>query len=280
MESSKRNLLASAAIALGALSAPDLEAQELIPTKPSDQRATLENPLAGWDSEYTNWVEISVGDVFVNGSHAEFQRRYQVPAAPFGGVESFHVQQALSTNTMLTIEGRGIFDNHDYDLRLDLTKDKVGFIRAGYREFRTWYDREGGYFPPDRLWLTPFDREVAIDRGDAWIELGLRLPDVPEITFRYDHEFRQGDKDSTSWGEVTTSAGPRKIIPSFYGIDETRDSFQSEVKHTISGTELEGGLRSRSATSLSTAATRNSSGDTRCRRHRLAASRVFMSSKH
>lgn len=217
---------------------------ELPPNKPSKQRPLLDNPAAAWGQDYTNWVELSVGGFAVqSGSDAALQRRTQLPATAFGGVESFHFEQSLATNRLFEVDGRGIFDNHDYLLRLELRQDKLGYVQGGYREFRTWYDRQGGFFPQGGIWLTPFDREAAIDRSDLWFEAGLRMPDLPEVTLRYDHEVREGSKDSTIWGDVTTPRGTRSIVPSAYQIDETRDIFQLGVKHTISNTELSGSLR-------------------------------------
>ena len=61
------------------------------------------------------------------------------------------------------------------------------------------------------------------------MELGLRAPNWPEITIRYDHEFRWGQKDSTVWGDTNLTGllppynSTRKIVPSFRNIDEKRD---------------------------------------------------------
>jgi len=86
-----------------------------------------------------------------------------------------------------------------------------------------------------------------IDRGEAWVELGLRLPDWPEITLRYSHEFRDGQKDSTSWGDTNLTGlavnPTRKIVPSFRNIDETRDIFALDISKTIGNTDLLLGMR-------------------------------------
>jgi len=88
-----------------------------------------------------------------------------------------------------------------------------------------------------------------IDRGDAWIELGLRAPNWPEITIRYDHEFRFGQKDSTVWGDTNQTGllppftSTRKIIPSFRNIDEKRDIFSFEASKTIGNTDVLLGMR-------------------------------------
>ena len=86
-----------------------------------------------------------------------------------------------------------------------------------------------------------------IDRGDAWIELGLRVPNWPEITIRYEHEFRDGQKDSTTWGDTTLTGLPvnptRKIVPSFRDIDEKRDIVSLEISKTIGNTDVLLGMR-------------------------------------
>lgn len=227
-------------LALGTV--PLAAQEEMVPTKPSNEKPTLINPQTAWGPDYTNWVEVSVGGFIPSGSKAELQRRFELPATAFGGIESLHVEQPLGSNGLFQIDGRGIFDNHDYDLRLDYTDQQKGFLRGGFREFREYYDVSGGYFPPINLWIVPFDREAAIDRGEAWFEAGLRRPDVPELTFRYSHQFRTGIKDSTSWGDISTPLGTRNIVPNFWNMDEKRDLFQLDVKHTISETELGGGV--------------------------------------
>ena len=38
----------------------------------------------------------------------------------------------------MTLDGRGIFDEHDYKLNLALDKEKLGYLRFSASEFRTW----------------------------------------------------------------------------------------------------------------------------------------------
>ena len=150
--------------------------------------------------EYNNWLELSIGNFFVSGNDAQFQQRHQRPAGVFGGVEDFHWETTVRTNGLFTVDGRAIFDSHDYALTLGLTLPEKGFVRAGYREFRTYYDGSGGFFPPNGLWFDLFDDEMAVDRGEAWFEAGLTLPNLPVITFRYSHQFRDGDKKLDNLG--------------------------------------------------------------------------------
>jgi hypothetical protein len=199
--------------------------------------------------DYSNWLELSVGSAFVTGDKAQFQRRHDLPAGPFGGVADFHVEQPFQKKGIMSIDGRGIFDDHDYSLKLEISHPDKGFVRGGYREFRTWYDGSGGFFPGGtNHWLELYNDELHIDRGEFWIEAGLTIPNVPEVIFHYSHEFRQGEKDSTEWGDTALLGLPgpnnsRGIVPTFLGIDEKRDIFALDAKHTISKTTLGLGVR-------------------------------------
>lgn len=82
-----------------------------------------------------------------------------------------------------------------------------------------------------------------MDRGHYWFEGGLRVPNLPDVTLRYDRLFRDGDKSSTSWGDsgMTGGLGSRGFAPAFRDIDETRDIISLEISQQLpklSDTEL------------------------------------------
>jgi hypothetical protein len=190
--------------------------------------------------EYNNWLTLSAGNFFVDGNKAQFQHRQRQSSGAFGGIEDFHWETPVKKQGLFTIDGRGIFDNHDYLIALGVKHPDKGYLRFGYREFRTWYDGSGGYFPPNGQWFDIFDDDLAIDRGEAWFEAGLTLPDKPVITFRYSHQFRDGKKGSTVWGDssLTGGAGTRGLVPALWDIDERRDIFELDVTHTIGNTDF------------------------------------------
>ena len=70
------------------------------------------------------------------------------PAGAFGGVEDFHYEEDIGKKGIFKVDGRGIFDNHDYSLKFDVEHPDIGYIRGGYREFRSYYDGSGGFFHP------------------------------------------------------------------------------------------------------------------------------------
>lgn len=195
--------------------------------------------------EYKNWVELGVGGTIVDGSRAAFQRRSGLPRDAFGGVESFHFEHEVPGDGILTLDGRGIFDNHDYSIRLELDYPYQYFFRVGYTEFRTWYDGSGGYFRPSDTWFPPRNDALHVDRSELRVEAGLRLPDIPEITLRYSRYTREGSKDATTWGDTTQTGGlgTRNIVPAFRNLDETRHQFALDARHTLAQTTLGLGFR-------------------------------------
>lgn len=190
-------------------------------------------------SDFSNWVELSLGGAIVDGHTGAFQQRVGRPAdSVFGGVSAFHYERSLTNQWRLELDGHGGFDYHDYGLKLDLTREDRGFFRAGYSEVRTFYNGSGGFLPGANLWVPLDDPELFVDRGRAWVEGGLTLPDWPQFRVKYTHDFRQGRKDSASWGRVNTPYGPRGIAASFYDLDETRNTIEGELTHRIGKTDL------------------------------------------
>lgn len=228
-------LVCAAAVAASALRAGDTSDGKAVTT-------TEETP------EYNNWIELGIGGTIVHGDNAQFEQEHRLPAnTAYGGIQDLHFEQTFDKDALFSIDGHAIWDTNDYDITVQLSKPKVGYIKAGFTEFRSWYDGNGGFFPHNDVFFSPPIPEMHIDRGDAWIELGLRVPEWPEITIRYDHEFRQGMKDSTIWGDTTltglTVQPNRKIVPSFGDIDETRDIFSFEALKTFGNTDVLLGMR-------------------------------------
>ena len=198
--------------------------------------------------EYKNWIELGVGGTIVNGDNAQFEQEHRLPAnTAYGGIQDLHFEGPLGKDGLFSLDGHAIWDTNDYDITLQLSKPKLGYIKAGFTEFRSWYDGNGGFFPHNDVFFEPPFPEMHIDRGDAWVELGLRVPDWPEITIRYSHEFRFGQKDSTIWGDTNLTGlavqPTRKIVPSFRDIDEKRDIFSFEASKTIGNTDFLLGMR-------------------------------------
>jgi hypothetical protein len=198
--------------------------------------------------------------VKVNGDSEKFREDVWMKDGWTGGIEEFTLQEKFGKNTLLELEGRGIFDQHDYKLRLEIVKPDVGFIRAGFTQYRKYFDGTGGFYPLFRIKGPPtvdnrsfeLDRDLGLDIGDIYVDVGLTLPNLPKLTLGYERQYKTGAKSMVEWGSVTETltAPPRpvgslplgsvtkKIYPAFKDIDETVDILKFEVAHDIKNLHL------------------------------------------
>src|SRR5205814_4622100 len=199
--------------------------------------------------EYKTWIELAIGGVITSGDRAQFEQEHRLPGDQvYGSNQDLHFEGTLDKNGVFSVDGHALWDFNAYDLTVQLAKPNLGYIKAGYTEFRSWYDGNGGIFPHNDVFFSPTFPEMHIDRGEAWVELGLRLPDWPELTFRYTHEFREGQKDSTIWGDtnltgLVVNPTTRKYVPAFDNIFETRDIFAFDALKTFGNTTINLGMR-------------------------------------
>lgn len=232
--------LCMAACALGVVVAAT--AQE--PAKKTEPAPAKAAAPAATETTYDNWITLSAGYAAVSDDGAAFSRRQQVPADEvFGGIESLHYEESTGKDGQFELNGRGIADNGDYALDLKLADPNKGYIRLGVEESRTWDDPSGGYIPLTGAWRESADEEQYLDRGNAEIEAGLTVPDLPQLTLKYQHQFRDGQKSSTIWGDSTDSKYVRGIVPTFLDLDETRDVVSVDATDTFGNTELGLGAR-------------------------------------
>ncbi|HKW29192.1 MAG TPA: hypothetical protein VJT54_07645 [Verrucomicrobiae bacterium] len=194
---------------------------------------------------YSDWITLGGGGLLTKGNPAQAEESLHWGTGAFGGIEDLHVQGSPFTNTLLTLDGHSIFDNHDYALGLGLTHPDLWFLRFKAENFRTWYNDAGGFYPPTGTEYSSPLGALALDRGEYSFEGGLTLPKIPALTFKYSHRYRDGDKSSTIWSPVhpTPFSPSLGLGPSFYNIDEKIDTFELDAKQHIKATDLALGLR-------------------------------------
>ncbi len=210
---------------------------------------TPEQMFEGGTNTFNNWVDFSLGNAFVSGDKAQFQQQHQIPSGVFGGISDFHYQLPIASNTTMTVDGRGIVDNHDYKLTLGIQRENVGFLRLSYGESTTWSDGGGGFFPPTGQYFQAPNSTLALDRQQFSVEAGWTPEKGPKVTFKYNHSSRDGDENSTDWGFVhplanapVGSAPAKGLSPALDVIHEHNDSFQLDVTDHIKSTDVGGGL--------------------------------------
>jgi hypothetical protein len=183
----------------------------------------------------------------VDGDVAQFQQRHRIPDDFSGGIDELLYTTEIGEDTTLELEGRAILDNRDYLAALSIENEDKGFFRAGYRQFRTWYDGRGGYYPPTDAFFVPFDPKLGIDRGEAWLTGGMILPEGFRLNLGYRYLSREGSKSSTIWGDSSSLglAPPnnrRNIVPAFYEIDERRHQVDVAVSRETETSEVAAGI--------------------------------------
>ena len=162
----------------------------------------------------------------VQGSESKFRELQGVNPGFSGGVESFSFIDQLSPDEKISVSGHVIAPNQDIAVKLALEKTGLGFIHAGFDEWRKYYNDVGGYDPV----VTPpefsLNRKLYVDNGRAWVDFGLMLPREPQMILGYEYQFQNGTKSMLNWGWVSyvpkdpNSVPFKAIYPATQAVDE------------------------------------------------------------
>ncbi|MGA2173731.1 MAG: hypothetical protein ABSH38_01990 [Verrucomicrobiota bacterium] len=231
-------------LVLGAAVSTVVAAETNAPPAAVPAPLTPEQMFEGGSNSYNNWIEFSTGGILSSGNQARFQQQHQISGAAFGGIAGLHYGTNLDKTTTLTLDGRAIADEHDYKLKLDIEREKTGFLRLSYSEFRTWSDGDGGFFPPSDMNYPLSKNALGLDRGAFSLEGGLTPEKGINAVFKYTHTFREGEEDSTSWGDThpASSTVTQGLSPTVSEIHEHADSFQLDLSDHVKKTDLGLGL--------------------------------------
>ena len=123
----------------------------------------------GNPSTYNDWITLTGGGLLTHGNQAQAEENLHWGTGAFGGIEDLHVQGSPFTNTLLTLDGHSIFDDHDYSLGLGLTHPDLG--SSGSRR-RT--SAPGTMTPAD--FIRPPERNIQVRWAHwPWIAASIRL---------------------------------------------------------------------------------------------------------
>ncbi|MFA6544768.1 MAG: hypothetical protein WCS99_10105 [Limisphaerales bacterium] len=254
MNTSKHSLLnpttgravSALSLALAVCASPRAEAQSTATNKVADPKKAAE---ADPNAEPVNWITLGGGGVSISGDKARFQERYGKQQGGLGGLKDFHYEMMVGQKGMIELDGKAMYGDEDYSVKLKWVDPEVGFVRGGFRQFTTWYAGGGAYNPSTGLAISQGDNELSLRRGEFWIEGGLTPPDGPMLTLKLSREYRKGMKDSIEWTESNNVLGnvvagtTRCVMPSFRELDEIRNRIQADLKHTVGKTDYGLALR-------------------------------------
>lgn len=180
----------------------------------------------------------------VAGDEHRFREHYWTHDGFTGGLDSFELEQRFDRGRRVVARGRVLAPQEDYKLVLEVAQRDLGFVRAGFEQYRKYYDNSGGYYRPFDLPPLTLDRELHLDLGKAWIEAGLNTPGWPLITLGYEFQYKDGAKSTLQWGDVTNPAGlSRKIAPAYKTIDEQVHILKLDLVQDFRGTLIEDSFR-------------------------------------
>jgi len=189
-------------------------------------------------------VAFGGGGSWVDGDVARFQKHTSQRADGYAGVFDFSRRRIL-TKGYLSVAGRFVAGNADALLNLRWETYGSHYFDVGYRQFRTWYDGSGAWFPGGDTWIQLYDESLAVDRSRLWFEFGVIPLNKPNLVFRYEHRTRSGKKDSLRLGDtrLTGGYGIRYVVPTFLDLDESRDILTVDLTRKATDYVWEAGLR-------------------------------------
>jgi hypothetical protein len=190
----------------------------------------------------TDHITLSAGAALVDGNDAAFRARTGLKEDAIGGIESLQVSTAAG-DWKLSLTGRALYDLEDYAAGVVMEKEDFARISIQYDTYRVWSDSYTVAGPnAATIALLPLGDSFALDRGTLVIEAVLKKPDIPQFSIKYTRSMRDGQKASTAWGDTTLSGANRSFVPSYNDIDETRETLEVAVAHTMGDTKVAGGV--------------------------------------
>ena len=188
--------------------------------------------------------------ITVSGDEHKFREHLWMKEGAHAGLENFLLQERLSPDSSIKVEGRLFPDEDNLRVALRYDRTEVGFIGAGVDQFRRYYDDSGGFYPFAQP-IFSLDRDLHLRIGKAWFDLGLTLPEWPKVAVGYEYQFKEGTKSTLQWGVVRTTTSPvlppilveKNIYPAFKDVDEKTHIVKFDAKHDFVGIFVEDNFR-------------------------------------
>ena len=210
-------------------------------------RAWIDQGLQWEDVEIEPRIQFSATSeiryISIDGNERRFREIMGTREGLSGGVLDFDYRQRLENDATFSANGEIWDDPNSFALELNYDRREVGFINAGVEQYRSYDNNVGGYHPSFAVGASALDRSLEMDRGKAWIEAGLDVPDRPQVTLAYEYHFRDGSESIQQWSEyseiVQSDFVAKLIAPSYKTVDEDRHVVRLNVRHDLNGYLIE-----------------------------------------
>lgn len=181
------------------------------------------------------------GGTAVKGDARKFRELYWQRDGWNGGLEEFEMTEKPTPDSKITASGHVLLD--DYKINLSAEKNDLGFARFGWSQFRRYYDDRGGYYPSFTPAFLGLNRDLHLDDGRAWADLGLTLPQWPRLVLGYEYQYRDGMQSTLQWGPVSNGTELRNIYPAFESISERVHLLKFDAEYQLAGFDLSDSFR-------------------------------------
>jgi hypothetical protein len=174
----------------------------------------------------------------VSGDAQKFREHYWQKEGLNGGLSQFDLTEKPAPDTKLSLSGHALVD--DSKMVLSLGRNDLGFVHAGWEEYRKYFDGTGGYDPLVSRTAPSLGHDLYLDIGKAWVDLGLTLPHWPQLVLGYEHDYKNGSEATTDWN---SAGGLRNFAPASQDIREQVNTIKLDVDHEINGVAIEDRFR-------------------------------------
>lgn len=179
---------------------------------------------------------------FVDGDKHKFRELHWMEEGYDGGFENFELEETyVPADIKAVVDGHAMVRNNDYEVNALVEKKDLGYLNLEYQEFSKYYDDSGGvYYPFPVLSPHSLNHDLELQIGHLRFETGLRVEEMPQLSFAYERSFKDGDKSRLTWTPVVVNGVTRGIGPSFQNVKEVVNVIELRQGHTLKGFELNG----------------------------------------
>lgn len=171
----------------------------------------------------------------VHGDAGKFRELEGVKDGYSAGVDHFSLEEQINPDEKLSVNGRYLSGGQDLQFTVGLKRNDLGFIDAGFDQWRKYYDNIGGFdwavSPPG----FGSAGSLALDEGRVWMNFGLTLPNWPEIVLGFEEQYRVGNESTLAWGDFDG----KNIAAATEAVNEHTDIIKLDITDDIAGWHLE-----------------------------------------
>jgi hypothetical protein len=186
----------------------------------------------------------------VQGNQSKFRELEGVNPGFSGGADEFSFTEQKTADEKISVMGHVIVPNQDIEVKLAVDQTDLGFVHAGFNEWRKYYNDVGGYDPVVMPPEFSLNRNLYVNNGRAWIDFGLTLPRQPKVVLGYEYQFQNGNQSTLDWGPVyyvqTNPNIPtiyKAIYPATQAVDEHTHILKLDVTHEFDDWHLANNAR-------------------------------------